>query len=153
MLLEHIQRSGGVCVGAFGSIAIAVWDETPTFEQAKLVTSILTRMSRTHEEFALVAVVGRNCSIPDGPIRELIIDEMRRCGTQIRALANVVESEGFAAAAVRAVVTGMAVILRPAHQVKTFTTIADATLFLKSFMPRNAPARQLNDVVTELRRR
>ena len=153
MPLEHIQRNGGVSVGSFGAISIAVWDETPTFEQAKLATALLARMSRSHEEFALMAVLGRNCSIPDGPIRDLIIDEMRRCGTQIRALANVVESEGFGAAAVRAVVTGMAVILRPAHQVKTFTTVTDAGLFLKSFLPRNAQLKQLNDAIVDLRRR
>ncbi len=153
MFLEQVQRQGRVCTGVLGSVTIAVWDETPTMEQARMVVSSLTRMSRSHKEFALMAVLGRNCSIPDGPIRELIVDEMRRASSQIRALANVVESDGFAAAAVRAVVTGMAVMLRPVHQVKTFTSVHDATGFLQSFLPRTASASALSDAVVELRAR
>lgn len=153
MFLEHVQRQGRVYCGALGSVSIAVWDETPTIEQARMVVTGLGRMSRSHNEFALLAVLGRNCSIPDGPIRELIVDEMRRASSQIRALANVIESDGFGAAAVRAVVTGMALMLRPAHQVKTFISVQEASGFLQSFLPRTASATVLSDALVELRAR
>jgi hypothetical protein len=153
MSLENVQRKGGVASASFGLIAISVWDETPTFDQARSASAVIGQLAAQHSGIALLSIVGPGCSIPDGPIRDHITEEVRRHNDHIRSVAHVIESVGFGAAAVRAVLTGMSVILHPPYTVKAFSTVAEAGAHLKSFFPKNARPTGFVDALVELRKR
>jgi hypothetical protein len=130
MKLEHVKRADGFAGGAFGPLAISVWEKTPTIAWAQLAASVLGEVARQHPEILVMAILAPGCPSPDGAVRDIISRELQRYPKQIKAVANVVEGEGFGAAALRGALTGMSLVLRPGYPAKAFSTVREAAEFL-----------------------
>jgi hypothetical protein len=78
----------------------------------------------------VLSVLGPNTPPPDSVVRQFIANAFAKRENQILALAQVVEGEGFRVAALRAVLIGIAMLIRPPFPQKAFPTILEASEFL-----------------------
>jgi hypothetical protein len=152
MKLELVHRSPGFASGAYGPLAISVWDDAPSREHAMNAASLLDSVARAHKEVLLLAVVGPDCPPPESAVREILAAELRRLSKQIVASANLVEGQGFRAAALRSVLTGMALLVRPPYPQKICATMTEASEFLVGYSGGQLTTSVIARSVDELRR-
>ena len=104
-----------------------------TAQQAQQAAEVLTTLGRTENHVMVLAVLGSTAPAPANAVRASISNAFTRLGPQVHAVANVVEGEGFRAATLRAVVTSMALVIRPTYPVKMTPTIEEAADFLAPY--------------------
>lgn len=127
---QHLRRLANSSACAIGPLAITVFERSPSHDEGLEAMRVLSEVAASHEKLKLLCVIAEGCGVPDASLRDLLTREVKRVQKQIGAVANVVEGEGFAAAALRSAVTGMTLVLRPAYPVKTYATVDEAALFL-----------------------
>ncbi len=149
MKLGSVRRQDGFSAGVIGPIAISIWEKTPTVTNAQAAVAVLADAGRSQDEVFVLAIIGPGCPAPDGTVRDMISRELQRLGKQIRGAANVVEGEGFAAAALRGVLTGIGLLVRAAYATKTFSTVEQAAEFLAA--DSGVRASVIRDAVSQLR--
>ncbi len=151
MSLENVTRLDGFAAGSVGPLAITTWDGVPTLEHARAAVSTLDRV-RTKEKIVLImAVVGANTPPPDAEVRNLVGQAMTAVGDKMRAAVQVVEGQGFRAAAIRGVLIGMGLLIRAKHPEKVCQTVAEAAQFLAQHSEGRLQPTDIVRAVTELR--
>ncbi|UQA60695.1 hypothetical protein [Polyangium aurulentum] len=108
-----IASEPGFGIATLGPTVILVWRARPTLSGVRAVREVMTRMSGLHEDgIALLVVLERHAALPDAPVREAMIGAVRSLGHKLLAMVALHEHTGFAAAAVRSVVVGLALVTR-----------------------------------------
>ncbi|WP_394839341.1 hypothetical protein LVJ94_20860 [Pendulispora rubella] len=130
MNLRLVTRAPGFATGSIGNLAISFWESQQTAEQAHHAAEVLSALGRTEGRVLVLAVLPPTAPAPSNAVRSVISNAFTRLGSQIHAVANAVEGDGFRAATMRAVVTSMALVIRPSYPVKTVATVEDAAEFL-----------------------
>ena len=128
--LRWLSVTPGLASAAFGPLAISVWTSAPTLEHASTAATLLASLGKVQPKLLVLAVLGPNTPPPDGAVREILAHQLTRLGAQIAAVANVVEGQGFRAATMRAVLTGMVLVIRPTYPQRACATIEEAAGFL-----------------------
>jgi hypothetical protein len=116
--------------GVLGPLAIAIWYESPTVAAAQAAASMLLELAERENSMFSLAVLTANTSPPDGHVREILAESARRVDGKVLAWATVIEGQGFRAAATRAVLGSLGLIVRSNQRHKTTSTVDDAATYL-----------------------
>src|SRR5262245_46516147 len=111
MTVTNIRRTRGAASCSVGPVAITLFQQAPTGEEARNTLQILGDVARFHDQMMMLAIIAADCGIPDPPVRDALTREVKRFQKHLAKVANVVEGGGFAAAALRGAVTGMTLFL------------------------------------------
>lgn len=128
--LANVHRSDAYVGGSYGPLAIALWEDRGTFEHARHAASLLEKLTTQHDVIYAIAVLGPKVPPPESDVREAIGSVVRKLGTKIGAIANVVEGQGFRASAMRSVLTGMVLFTRRSHAQTVCSDVQEACRFL-----------------------
>jgi len=108
-----VASEPGFGIATLGPTVLLVWRERPTLAGVHAVREVMTRLSGLHEDgIALLVVLERHAALPDAPVRDAMISAVRSVGHKLLAMVALHEHTGFAAAAVRSVVVGLAFVTR-----------------------------------------
>lgn len=152
MELEVVAKMPGFSAAKYGPVAICCWDSPPTEEQGRFAVKVLSTVARQDDKMFTLAIVGRDTPPPPGVVRDMVGVEMTRISKNIVGAATVVEGVGFRAATMRAVVTGMALVMRPAYLQRVCVTVEEASEFLAAESERRFTPTGLSTSILELRR-
>lgn len=106
---------------------LAVWKGETHLEAVDLLDAEMRRYRREHPvPIGLLMVVAERAAPPSASVRAQMAHHMRRSQDEIRASALVYEGDGFRAAAIRAVVTGINLVTKTAYPHKIFGSVSSA---------------------------
>jgi hypothetical protein len=151
MELQYVRKSPGFVAGAFGPLVVSVWDATPTEEHARHAVSVLSQVARVERRMLVVAIVGRDTPPPDSVVRDLVAKEMARVSPNVAGMAQVIEGLGFRAATMRAVLTGMGIVIKPSYPQKVCLTVDEAGDFLFGHSDGRLTAQAIVRAVRQMR--
>ena len=80
--------------------------------------------------YAIVVIIEARAPVPDGTVRSAMASILREHERRIAASAVAMEGTGFRAAAVRSVLAGMAMLVRPCYPHRVFGTVHDSADWL-----------------------
>lgn len=153
MKLESVFTSAGFATGRFGPLHLSIWDAAATREPALKAIEVLAALGRQEDRVLVMAVLGPNTPPPDNVVRDLFAAEFGRLGKRVAAVANVIEGSGFRAATMRAVVTGLTLVIRAGHPQRACPTIDDGALFIAEHSEGRLSVDQIRRAALDLRLR
>jgi hypothetical protein len=130
MEIQLVGKSVGFAAGSYGPIALSVWNGPSTPEHARQAAALLAAVARAEDKILMMAVLGPEVPPPDAAVREILSEQIQKIEKQILATANVIEGQGFRAATIRAVITGMGLVIRPPYPQKVFARVEQGAAFL-----------------------
>ncbi len=147
-------RDDAHCVGTWKNVAISVWRTQTRPAAVARMSQILGELVSRHHDVALIQVVEGGATAPDADARRAISTMLRLYSDSIRCSAVVFESDGFRAATLRAVVTGIALLSRPPYPHVVFASTIAAINWTARHFAADGPdfAEEARDAVSELRR-
>lgn len=151
MRLESVIHGPGFATAVYGPLHLSVWDTATTIDQARSAASNLATLGRTEEHILMMSVLGPSCPPPDSAVREVFATELNRLTGRIAAVANIVEGQGFRAAALRGVLTGLALVIRSAQQQRTCASVDEGGHFLAAHSGGRLTAAAISRAVIQLR--
>jgi len=126
-------------MGSWQSVFILVWRDKTTFEGVTALEQLLDGFARDRSDVFLLTVVEERARIPSFPVRDALATVLDNEASRLCLSAVVYEGTGFRAAAVRAVVSGLALMSKISARHRVFSTVADATAW---FQTHSAAARR-----------
>ncbi|MBX3274639.1 MAG: hypothetical protein KF729_30515 [Sandaracinaceae bacterium] len=151
-MIDPIELSAEFRLGACGPIAVSVWQSAPRIEHAQASVALLQRLSRAHGKIGLLAILAEGCALPDEAVRATLGEGLVRVESHIAGVANVVEGQGFRAAALRGALTSLALLVGARYPQKVFGDVGAAAAFLADRAPGWPGGRELARAVDGLRR-
>ena len=152
MKLENVTRVRGFASGSFGPLAVSIWDAPARVDDARVAADLLSTVSRHSAPLLVLAVLGPETPPPDGPVRDMLAKRITELGDKkIACVANVVEGQGFRAAALRGVLSGMGAMIRPKFPQITAATIPEASQALAENSQNRLTSLAIAQAVRELR--
>ncbi len=151
--LDVRSRDARHGIGVWNNVVIAVWRTETRASAVEKLSEALAGLSRAHREVALLQVVEDGATAPDAESRRAITSMLQQHGGSIRCSAVVYEGDGFRAATLRAVVTGITLLGRPAYPHLVFASTISAINWTALHFSHDGSgwAEQLRNAVTELR--
>ena len=140
-------------VGTWRNLLVAVWRTETRAPAVERVSKVLGRLATAHRDVALLQVVEAAATAPDADARRAISAMLREHASVIRCSAVVYEGDGFRAATLRAVVTGIALLSRPSYPHVVFGSTIAAINWTARHFSHDGPvwAEQVRNAVGELR--
>lgn len=151
MSLTSVVSGAGFAAGIVGPLHVTVWDTAVGVAHARMASDLLAKLGRNEDRVLVMAVLGPNTPPPDSVVREIFATEFGRLGPRVVAVANVIEGQGFRAAAMRAVVTGLTLVIRAAHPQKACSTIDEGSHFLADLSDGRLTPSAITRAVFQLR--
>jgi hypothetical protein len=151
MKLDNVTRGRGFASGAFGPLAISIWDAPPRIEDARVAADLLATLARREPRMLVMAVLGPDTPPPESAVRDTLAKKLAEIGDKVRCVANVVEGQGFRAATMRAVLTGMVLVIRPKYPQMACATIMEGSHFVAEQSELRLDPLTLANAVRELR--
>ena len=150
----HVDyRDPALTIGGSGPLVAVVWKGEPTAERVRAICTVSRRaFPKLAKGFAFVVFLEDTTSTPDAESRRTLADLMIELAAGLRAVAYIVPGAGFAAAAKRAVITGLSLAARPPYPIKVFPTVEQAERYLVPLLPATPIHGELDQLVSELRR-
>lgn len=112
MKLENVTKLDGFASASLGPIVITVFDKAGTVDHARAAGMLLARVARMEPNVFIFAVLGPDVGPPDKELRDIMSRELAKAEDRVCSVSQVIEGDGFRAAALRAVLTGMSLMLR-----------------------------------------
>jgi N-acetylglucosamine kinase-like BadF-type ATPase len=134
----------------WGALFMVVWRHETTLAAVAELAPLVTQFAAQHPRFALLVIVEESASLPSSTVRERIAASLQRVAPYIGASAVVHEGSGFRAAAVRAVLAGLGLIVRPPYPHQIFARVDAAGRWLAAAQ-RGMDAAGICDAVRALR--
>ena len=153
MNLESVSLAPGFAAARFGPLHLSIWEAPATVAQATIAIETLSAIGRTEDRVLVMAVLGPNTPPPDNAVRDLFAKEFSRLGSRVAAVANVIEGQGFRAATMRAVVTGLTLVIRAGHPQKACHSIDIGSDFIAQNSASRLTTEQIARATKELRAR
>jgi hypothetical protein len=117
--------------GSWGQLFVVVWKVNTTMEGVTALRQGVTQLGKKNPQgIGLLTVVEANAPMPSSEARDAIATFLREAGSFINASAVIFEGEGFRAAAVRSVVTGLTMLAKQPYPHKVFAGITEAAAWL-----------------------
>lgn len=151
--LELAAHDEAHAVATWRNLLIAVWRTETRAAAVERVSQVLGMLAVRHRDVALLQVVEAGATAPDADARRVISRMLKEHADVIRCSAVVYEGDGFRAATLRAVVTGIALLSRPPYPHVVFgSTIAAINWTARHFSHDGLVwAEQARNAVGELR--
>ncbi len=145
-------RDEALSIGTSGRIIAILWKGVPTVDRVHAIGEVSRRAApKLRDGFAMIVVLEETTTVPDSEPRRLLAELMTELAPGIRAVAYISPGTGFAAAAKRAVITGLSLAARPPYPIKVFQSLGQAEQFVAPLLG-TATSTGLEPLVTELRR-
>lgn len=141
---EEIHGDEEVSVRCSRSLAVIVWRRTTTARGVSSVTRALEELFRRRPgRVVLCALATARVQVPDDATRRAMQQGIRQIEPHLAGAVNLIPKTGFQAAALRAALTGIALIVRPPYPIAFVGTTREASTFLAAKWPaedKPAPA-------------
>lgn len=130
--LRVLERRSSLVLANLGPLYYAFWTGTmPVAEEATgAIRGLVEVAKRSDTKFALFAGVPNKMPLPDDELRAVLTAEMSKLNPYLFVGATLVEREGFAGSAVRAVVSTIQLLSRADHPERVFATGEAAARYL-----------------------
>jgi hypothetical protein len=150
VLLAH---DADFAVGYWGDTFFILWKKNTTMEATQQLRGHLLEFTRSRPAgVGLLTIVEANAPVPGAEVRKALAAVLADFSRDIKASAVVFEGQGFSAAAVRSVVTGLTLIARQAYPHKVFGSLGEAGAWMLPQLPRQATQADLAAAVAGLRK-
>jgi hypothetical protein len=149
-LYEHDDQHG---VGVWRNVLMVVWRGDTRAAAVDRVSALLAELTRSHRDVSLLQVIEEGATAPDSDARRALSSMLKQHSGAIRCSAVVYEGDGFRAATLRAVVTGISLLGRPACPHVVFASTMAAINWTARHFSHDGPvwAEQVRNAVAELR--
>ena len=124
-------------IASSGPVVVARWLAAPTAVDIQRMRSVLRPFVTRFDAFCSLNVVDiahASSAMPDDARRE-VASTQREFESRQRGLANVIEGEGFWAASLRSVASGLAFMSRVKFEQRIFDAVDPAARWLATIMP------------------
>jgi hypothetical protein len=130
-LFEVTHSSGGLIMGTFGSVCVAVWKTKPTHRLFDIQRDQLAKVVREQPGSAVfICVVQPSADPPDQELRYASTEMIVSHGKNLAAVAGVIEGSGFRAAITRTVLTGILFVIRNPSPFRFFESVESSVSWL-----------------------
>lgn len=130
---EILLVSEDLVLGRGGNLSIVIWRRKPTGAgAAALEQHYRSMMSRFPQGFASLIVIEDGTPTPDDHLRRQITATMDAPGERLSHVAVVLESKGFAAAALRAALASMSMVTRSRFPRRFVGSVDEAVSWMAS---------------------
>lgn len=120
------EATGDHAVASSDDVFVIVWRYRTTHEGVRACHRNFEKFSALHPQGAgLVTVVELGAPLPPADVRQAIANLLASFAPVVKASALVHEGEGFRAAAVRGVVTGLTMLATVPYPHKVFATVEE----------------------------
>lgn len=127
--LRTLVEDEGVKLSSLGNLAIILWKRTPTAVRARRVCATFDEIA-DERGLAVLTILSATSGPPDGQVRRIFDETMRRMGSRIVGNAILIRFGGLLGSLVRAVARTLSVIGRNAFPIETFSTPVEAAEWL-----------------------
>lgn len=140
--LANVHEHATYALYACRSLVVLRWKESPTVAAVTASTAAIEELLlRTPTKLVFCALASEGVTPPDGPTRAALQGAIKRIEPRLAGVVNVILATGFSAAAMRGVLTGFNLVLRPPYPVVFVGTIPEGAAALARTWPASdAPA-------------
>jgi hypothetical protein len=104
------------CIATWRHCLIAIWRRTTTNQGAAALRESLSKLTAANPGgVGIIAIIENHAAAPDADARRALAAAFRDHAPSIRAAAIVHEGTGFRGAAIRSIVTGVSLLIRPGY--------------------------------------
>jgi hypothetical protein len=137
---DVVSASRDYLFATWQSAFLVVWRHETTADAVADMGPLVRSFGSHHGAIALVVVVEATASLPAGGVREQLAASLQSAARFIRVSAVVHEASGFRAAAVRSVLAGLTLIVRPPYAHKIFAGLDHAAAWVAEHQRALDPA-------------
>jgi hypothetical protein len=149
-ILRVLHRSDALVAAELGSVCILFWRKTPTRATFNAQKSALDNLvARVGAGVAVICVVEPGADPPDEELRKA--SSITDHGNKIKAVALVIEGNGFRAAITRTVLSGITFMIRTPVPIKFFVTPKQAAAWVSTRVPVAGASDRFADQVENVR--
>lgn len=136
--LRVLERRKSLVLANLGAVYYAFWTgELPVAEEAtESIRGLVETAKASGNKIALFAGLPHRMPLPDDDLRAVVTAEMSKLNPHLLVGATLVQREGFAGSAVRAVVSTMQLLSRADHPERVFATGEAASKYLARELER-----------------
>ena len=140
------------CLATWARFYIDIWRGNTTMEGLQAIQVGFPGFANRYPSgVGLVTIVEQRAPLPPAPVRNAMAKFLADSASAIKCSAVVFEGEGFSAAAVRGVVTGLTLVARPAYPHKIFATVPQASAWsASSIVQAGEPRVNASEIVTAI---
>jgi hypothetical protein len=118
-------------IGTAEPILVCLWRTVTTRAAIAKLRATGARLAASEREgFAMMTVVEASADLPDPDVRADLAEYFRAVSSSVVCSALVFEGQGFRAAAVRGITTGLNLMARQPFPHKVFATVQDAASWI-----------------------
>ena len=154
MKAEHVticQVNPDYVVGFVPGLAVAFWRQHTRPEYVQQLEAVARQAYKASKQpIGLVQIAPVTAIAPDARARTALVRMLRALDGTVGCSALVHETEGFRAALIRSIVTGLAALSSPGYPHRVFTTVGEAAAWMGNHQQALIPAR-VRCVVAEVR--
>jgi hypothetical protein len=103
-----------LAVGEIGNTCVAIWRGEVSEAHIRRLAEGLRAVVERHLGVGFLVVVEPSASTPEGSQRQQLVAATASHGSKVKCIANVIEANGFRAAAVRSIISNLALLDRRA---------------------------------------
>lgn len=131
-----MEVGDGVVVAQIGNVCAALWRKKPTRERFEIQRRCLEAVVKKYPgRAAFMCFVEAGTEPPDDDIRKASSAMITSHGSNLKAVACVIDGSGFKAAISRTVLSGIALLIRTPSPIKYFESAASGAAWLAQFIP------------------
>jgi len=146
--LRVVAQNAYAAVGTFENIGVAIWKTATTIDLVRVVGSTLQTLAQEHERgIGLIQVIGETHPALSSDVHRELQKMLVGASANLRCSTVVFEGQGFRAAAVRSVVTGLAMLARLPFPHHIFATVPIAVEWELAHLKRIAPDLKRDEVI------
>jgi len=129
--LEITHSDAGLMMAMYGPVCLALWRTKPTPSAFQIQEAHLARaVARDPGKVAFLCVVAPSAEPPDDAERAASAAMISKHGSNLAAVACVIEGSGFRAAITRTVLSGIMLLTRTRSPVRLFESVEHAAPWL-----------------------
>lgn len=151
------HRETDFAVGGGARLLVIVWRDRTTLNGIRKCREYVHQTcSGSGCEFALMAVIEPKAKLPGGEERAAVAELLRDASRWIQVSTLAFEGNGFIAATIRSIVTGITLLAQQPFPHRVFENVEEASRFIEreQRVTNDSPftARRVQAIVSELRR-
>jgi hypothetical protein len=137
---ENVYSDDACTRYSWRSLLVITWHRTPTIDTiAPAGRALLDLSKRQRTKFVLCAVASPNVTAVDAATRDALQRQLQTLDDRCTGAVNIILARGFVGAAVRGMLTGFNLIIRPKYPTSFVATIAEGASFVVRHWPGDDP--------------
>lgn len=133
---EIVHVGDGLVVAQIGHVCVVIWRKKPTRERFEIQRSRLeAAVKKQPGRTVFMCLVEAGTEPPDDDVRRASSSMVTGHGSDLKAVACVIEGAGFKAAISRTVLSGIQFLIRSPSPIKFFETAASGAAWLSQYVP------------------